>query len=229
MPKALVLGGGETLWHDLAQVPDVAERTVIAINDSGVAYKNRIDYWVTLHPEKLPKLPTPITPPMPCKAVIPQPPCGASWPGLKPFSMRGTPCAGGSGPNGSIAIWWPKGSALTVPAASCSTLPGAKREDGCTGAGLPRGFDGRAGKTPMAKQEKIGFYDRNRAGLPTPIAIWLLGLGREAVPRLRPINRRLQRGYGPPSWPCRGPRRPGEGAGSLPPPRCRASAPPHPG
>ena len=53
--KALILGGGETLWHDLAQVPDVTERTVIAINDSGVAYQNRIDWWVTLHPEKLPK------------------------------------------------------------------------------------------------------------------------------------------------------------------------------
>jgi len=52
--KAVILGGGETLWPDLAQVGDVAERIVIAINDSGVAYKGRIDYWVSLHPEKLP-------------------------------------------------------------------------------------------------------------------------------------------------------------------------------
>lgn len=52
MPKAVVLGGGDTLWTDLAQVPD--KRTVIAVNDAGVAYKGRLDYWVTLHAEKLP-------------------------------------------------------------------------------------------------------------------------------------------------------------------------------
>lgn len=53
--KAIILGGGETLWPDLAQVPDVDKRTVIAINDAGVSYKRRIDYWVSLHPEKLSK------------------------------------------------------------------------------------------------------------------------------------------------------------------------------
>lgn len=50
--KAIVLGGGDTLWSDLAQVTD--ERIVIATNDAGAACRGRIDYWVTLHPEKLP-------------------------------------------------------------------------------------------------------------------------------------------------------------------------------
>lgn len=53
MGRAVVLGGGHTLWEDLAQVDDIDERIVIAINDAGVAYKRRIDYWVSLHPEKL--------------------------------------------------------------------------------------------------------------------------------------------------------------------------------
>jgi len=51
--KAVILGGGETLWQDLAQVDDVDERIVIAINDAGYCYKKTIDYWVSLHPEKL--------------------------------------------------------------------------------------------------------------------------------------------------------------------------------
>lgn len=53
--KAVILGGGHTLWADLAQIADVSQRLVIAINDAGVAYQGRVDYWVTLHPEKLPK------------------------------------------------------------------------------------------------------------------------------------------------------------------------------
>jgi hypothetical protein len=53
MRKAVILGGGDTLWTDLAQIPDVKDRTVIAINDAGSAYRGRIDYWVSLHPEKL--------------------------------------------------------------------------------------------------------------------------------------------------------------------------------
>ncbi len=53
--KAVVLGGGETLWTDLAQVEDIDERYVLAVNDSAVAYQGRIDYLVSLHPEKLPQ------------------------------------------------------------------------------------------------------------------------------------------------------------------------------
>lgn len=51
--KAVVLGGGHTLWEDLAQVEDIDQRTVIATNDAGVAYQGHIDYWCSLHPEKL--------------------------------------------------------------------------------------------------------------------------------------------------------------------------------
>lgn len=52
--KLIVLGGGHTLWMDLSQVPDLGERAVIAVNDAGAAYRGHIDYWISLHPEKLP-------------------------------------------------------------------------------------------------------------------------------------------------------------------------------
>lgn len=50
----IILGGGDTLWNDIAALPfDINSRTIIAVNDAIKHYKGRIDYAVSLHPEKL--------------------------------------------------------------------------------------------------------------------------------------------------------------------------------
>jgi hypothetical protein len=51
--RAIVLGGASGVWDELKALGNVAENAaIIAINDSGYAYSGKIDYWVTLHPEK---------------------------------------------------------------------------------------------------------------------------------------------------------------------------------
>lgn len=56
--NALVLGGARGLFDDLAALealhPSWAD-TVLAVNDAGWGYTGRIDHWVTLHHENLPR------------------------------------------------------------------------------------------------------------------------------------------------------------------------------
>lgn len=52
---AVILGGANSVWDDLAALkeyrhPDV----IIAINDIGSVYPHEIDVWITLHADKLP-------------------------------------------------------------------------------------------------------------------------------------------------------------------------------
>lgn len=58
MKRAVILGGAECVWEDLAALERLAGGidgwTVIAVNDAAVRYRGRIDHFVTLHPEKLP-------------------------------------------------------------------------------------------------------------------------------------------------------------------------------
>lgn len=56
MPTTLlILGGAQCVWDDI----ETAEKlciydAVMAVNDIGKDYPGRLDYWVTLHPDKLP-------------------------------------------------------------------------------------------------------------------------------------------------------------------------------
>jgi len=53
---ALILGGAECVWEDIAGVERMIGRTwdgmLIAINDVGCLWPRRIDHWVSLHPDK---------------------------------------------------------------------------------------------------------------------------------------------------------------------------------
>ncbi len=49
----IILGGGDTLDSDISAVPDIESRTIIAVNDAIKYWKGKLDYAVTLHPEKL--------------------------------------------------------------------------------------------------------------------------------------------------------------------------------
>ena len=51
---ALVLGSGACLWDDLRALGSWGD-IVLAVNEAAVAYPHRLDCFVTLHPEKLPK------------------------------------------------------------------------------------------------------------------------------------------------------------------------------
>ena len=55
MPTSLlILGGAKCVWSDLEQAESLCEfDAVMAVNDVGKDYPGRLDYWVTLHPEKL--------------------------------------------------------------------------------------------------------------------------------------------------------------------------------
>lgn len=48
----LVLGGAACVWEQLKGI-DTSQFDVMATNDMGYCYPDRIDYWVTLHPENL--------------------------------------------------------------------------------------------------------------------------------------------------------------------------------
>jgi hypothetical protein len=50
---ALVLGGADCLWRDLASLGRWTPELVVATNDAIAAYSHRIDHAATLHPEKL--------------------------------------------------------------------------------------------------------------------------------------------------------------------------------
>lgn len=50
--RAIVLGGGGTLWDDIEQARALFEPDlVIACNHAGRDYPGRVDHWVTMHPD----------------------------------------------------------------------------------------------------------------------------------------------------------------------------------
>lgn len=51
--RIVILGGASCVWDDLARYKPPADCKVMVINDMGMKYQGRVDYWVTLHPEKL--------------------------------------------------------------------------------------------------------------------------------------------------------------------------------
>lgn len=51
---AVILGGANTVWDDLSRLKEMAiPDVVIAINDAGAVYPHEINFWATLHPDKL--------------------------------------------------------------------------------------------------------------------------------------------------------------------------------
>lgn len=51
---AVILGGANSVWEDLANLKAMVEPDVVyAINDAGAVYPHRVDFWCTLHAEKL--------------------------------------------------------------------------------------------------------------------------------------------------------------------------------
>jgi hypothetical protein len=52
MPAALILGSAASLWSDL-QVLGPWPGLVIAVNRAGTFHPDRLDHWVSLHPEQL--------------------------------------------------------------------------------------------------------------------------------------------------------------------------------
>jgi hypothetical protein len=56
--RAIILGGAECVWEDLAALERMTgtwDGLVIAVNDVGIHWTRRLDHWVSLHPEKLVK------------------------------------------------------------------------------------------------------------------------------------------------------------------------------
>ena len=53
--NALILGSADCLQADMEALPKLGpwDGLVIAVNESGVYYTGHIDYWVTMHGEKL--------------------------------------------------------------------------------------------------------------------------------------------------------------------------------
>lgn len=49
MTTALVLGAGDTLWDDIASL-EMPFDGVVACNDAGVVWPEKLDAWVSLHP-----------------------------------------------------------------------------------------------------------------------------------------------------------------------------------
>lgn len=51
--NALVIGSAWSVWDELAQFDALdIEATVIAVNQAGIKYPGKLDYWATLHPSK---------------------------------------------------------------------------------------------------------------------------------------------------------------------------------
>jgi len=54
MRRVLILGSAKCLWSDYIEAVKLAKfDAVCAVNQSGCHFPDRIDYWCTLHPEKL--------------------------------------------------------------------------------------------------------------------------------------------------------------------------------
>ena len=54
--RAIVLGGASGVWQELESLGNIKDTSsIFAINDSISAYSGKIDYAITLHPEKMPK------------------------------------------------------------------------------------------------------------------------------------------------------------------------------
>lgn len=53
--RLVVIGGASCVYEDLKNYSPPEDAKVMVINDAGVAYNGRVDYWVTLHSEKLKK------------------------------------------------------------------------------------------------------------------------------------------------------------------------------
>lgn len=55
MLTALVLGGAACVWEDMEAALDMFQPNVIvAVNDVGTRWPGGLNYWVTLHPDKMP-------------------------------------------------------------------------------------------------------------------------------------------------------------------------------
>lgn len=48
----IILGGAPCVWDDFKKCAPPPDAKIMVINDMGTVYKDRIDYWVTLHSEK---------------------------------------------------------------------------------------------------------------------------------------------------------------------------------
>lgn len=54
--SAVVIGGASSVWDDFEAAKKIGDYDLlIAINDAGAEYPGTVDYWITLHPEHLPK------------------------------------------------------------------------------------------------------------------------------------------------------------------------------
>lgn len=50
----LVLGGAKSVWRDASAATDLADPDlIVAVNDIGSVWPDRLDIWATLHPEKM--------------------------------------------------------------------------------------------------------------------------------------------------------------------------------
>lgn len=50
----VILGGAKSVWDDLARLKEMKQPdVVIAINDAGAVWPHELNFWVTLHPDKL--------------------------------------------------------------------------------------------------------------------------------------------------------------------------------
>lgn len=55
MSRAIVIGGGDCLWNDIADARKLGTyQAVVAVNDAGAEYPGHVDIWASLHPEKFP-------------------------------------------------------------------------------------------------------------------------------------------------------------------------------
>lgn len=54
--RAVIIGGADCVWSDLEKAEALCDFDIlIAVNDAGAEYPGIVDYWVTLHPEHLPR------------------------------------------------------------------------------------------------------------------------------------------------------------------------------
>lgn len=52
--SAVVIGGASCVWTDLEAAKALGDyNLLIAINDAGAEYPGTVDYWISLHPEKM--------------------------------------------------------------------------------------------------------------------------------------------------------------------------------
>jgi len=53
MKVALVLGSASTVWDDAEAAWEYQPKVIVACNEIGVSWADRLDVWCTLHPEKM--------------------------------------------------------------------------------------------------------------------------------------------------------------------------------